>query len=109
MNSKFTLMPKPLNAVLEAINESKPPEVILIGGDNDYLAEQAFHDIRDAIIAKMHVNVESFEPGTDLAAVIDSYRTMSLFGGSRLLVLPEVNAFVSAKELSGLYEKAVAD
>jgi DNA polymerase III delta subunit len=102
-------MPKPLNTVLDAIAKEKPPEVILIGGDNDYLAERAFHDIRDAIIAKMHVNVESFEPGTDLAAVIDSYRTMSLFGGSRLLVLPEVNAFVSAKELSGLYEKAVAD
>ena len=31
--------------------------------------------------------------------VIDSYRTMSLFSAARLLVLPEVNAFVSAKEL----------
>ncbi len=102
-------MPKPLTSVLEAINKSKPPEVILIGGDNDYLAEQAFRDIRGAIIAKMNVNVENFEPGTDLAAVIDSYRTMSLFGGSRLLVLSDVNAFVSAKELSSLYDKAVAD
>jgi DNA polymerase III delta subunit len=103
-------MPKPLNAVLEAITKSKPPEVILIGGDSDFLAEQAFHAIREAIAEKQRgIAVESFEPGTDLAVVLDSYRTMSLFGGHRLLVLPEVNAFVSAKELSSLYDKAVAD
>ncbi|MGZ4809947.1 MAG: hypothetical protein ACXV7D_11535, partial [Thermoanaerobaculia bacterium] len=102
-------MPKPLTFVLEAITKSKPPDVILVGGDNDYLVEQAFREIREAILAKQAMNVENFEPGTDLAVVIDSYRTMSLFGGSRLLVLPEVNAFVSAKELSSLYEKAISD
>jgi DNA polymerase III delta subunit len=103
-------MPKPLTAVLDQIAKSTPPEVILIGGDNDYLAEQAFRHIRDAIVEKLRgINVEVFEPGTDLGAVIDSYRTMSLFGGSRLLVLPEVNAFVSAKELSSLYDKAITD
>ena len=44
-----------------------------------------------------------------LAAVLDSYRTGSLFGGGRLLIVPEVNAFVSAKELSSLLDKAAAD
>src|SRR4051812_31488647 len=34
---------------------------------------------------------------------------MSLFGGARMLVIPEVNAFVSAKEIASLYDKAVAD
>src|SRR5207237_10345228 len=31
------------------------------------------------------------------------------FGGARMLVIPEVNAFVSAKELASLYDKAIAD
>src|SRR5439155_7023702 len=39
----------------------------------------------------------------------DSYRTMSLFGGSRLIVVPEVNAFISAKEIASLHEKAITE
>ncbi len=100
-------MPKPLSAVLKQI-ESKPPAVILIGGSSDYLSEKAFHDIRSAIAAKGYA-IESFDPGTELASILDSYRTLSLFGSARLLVVPEVNAFVSAKELSSLYEKAASD
>jgi len=34
---------------------------------------------------------------------------MSLFSSARLLIVPEVNAFVSAKELLSLYQKAAAD
>ena len=100
-------MPKPLNAVLKQI-DSKPPAVILIGGSSDFLSEKAFHDIRAAIAAKGYA-IESFDPGTELAGILDSYRTMSLFGSARLLVVPEVNAFVSAKELSSLYDKAASD
>ncbi len=100
-------MPKPLNTVLTQIAQKKPPAVILVGGSSDYLSERAFRDIRDAIIAAQpNAAVESFDPGTDLAIVVDSYRTMSLFSTTRLLVVPEVNAFVSAKELMSLYEKA---
>lgn len=102
-------MPTPLTKILDAIKANKTPPVILVGGDNDFLAEKAFHEIRDAIAANKSYTIEVFEPGTDLGNVLDSYRTMSLFGGNRLLVLPEVNAFVSAKELNGLYEKAIAD
>src|SRR5260370_8586443 len=100
-------MPKPLSAVLKQI-ESKPPAVILIGGSSDYLSEKAFHDIRSAIAAKGYA-IESVDPATELASILDSYRTLSLFGSARLLVVPEVNAFVSAKELSSLYEKAAID
>jgi DNA polymerase III delta subunit len=83
---------------------------MLIGGSSDYLSEQAFHDVRDAIVAREpSISVESYEPGSELAAILDSYRTMSLFAGARLLIVPEVNAFVSAKEIASLYEKAVAD
>ena len=103
-------MPKPLQKVLDAIASKKPPQVILVGGSSDYLAERAFHEIRDAIATAIPgIAVESFEPGTELSAVIDSYRTMSLFGGARLLVLPDVNAFVSAKELTALYEKSISE
>ena len=45
-------MPKPLNTVLAQIAQGKPPAVILVGGSSEYLSEQAFHDIRDAIVAK---------------------------------------------------------
>src|SRR5262245_52509414 len=103
-------MPKPLTAVLTQITQNQIPPVILVGGTSDFLSEQAFRDLRDAILAARDgIAVESFEPGTELAVILDSYRTGSLFGGGRLLIVPEVNAFVSAKELSSLLDKAVAD
>jgi DNA polymerase III delta subunit len=103
-------MPKSLDVVVRLIANRKPPRVILIGGSSEYLAEQAFTSVRDAIVAAdPAVAVETFEPGTELSSILDSYRTMSLFGGSRLLVVPEVNAFVSQKELSSLHDKIVSD
>ncbi|HEY0241745.1 MAG TPA: hypothetical protein VGC52_03670, partial [Gemmatimonadaceae bacterium] len=103
-------MPKPLQKVLDAIAAKKSPPVILVGGSSEFLSERAFHEIRDAIIAaNPGINVEAYEPGSELAAVIDSFRTMSLFGGPRLMVLPEVNAFVSAKELTSLFDKSVSE
>ncbi len=103
-------MPKPLKTVLSNIHDGKPPRVLLVGGSSDFLSEQAFHEIRDAIVAmNPSIGLETYEPGTELSAILDSYRTGSLFGGSRLLIVPEVNAFVSAKEIASLYDKAVAD
>ena len=103
-------MPKPLKTVLTAITQGSTPRVMLVGGSSDFLSEQAFHEIRDAIAAKNPtISIETYEPGTELAAILDSYRTGSLFGASRLLIVPEVNAFVSAKEIASLYDKAVAD
>ncbi|MEO8382119.1 MAG: hypothetical protein ABI779_20835 [Acidobacteriota bacterium] len=103
-------MPKPLKTVLAAIEQGKMPRVLLVGGSSDFLSEQAFHEIRDAIVARIPgLSVETYEPGTELAAILDSYRTGSLFGGSRLLIVPEVNAFVSAKEIASLFDKAVTD
>ena len=103
-------MPKPLASVLTQIAQHQPPRVILVGGNSEFLSENAFHQLRDALVAdNPALSVESYEPGTDLTAILDSFRTMSLFGGARLLVVPEVNAFVSAKEIASLYDKAVAD
>lgn len=103
-------MPKPLKTVLASIAEGRTPRVLLVGGSSDFLSEQAFHEIRDAIAAKNpSISLETYEPGTELAAILDSYRTGSLFGGSRLLIVPEVNAFVSAKEIASLYDKALSD
>jgi DNA polymerase III delta subunit len=105
-----SLMPKPLTTILAKIAEKKPPAVILVGGSSEFLSEKAFREIRDAIVAgNPNIALDTFEPGTELAGILDSYRTMSLFGGARLLIVPEVNAFVSAKELASLYEKAAAD
>src|SRR5260221_1841188 len=103
-------MPKPLQTILAQIAAGKPPQVVMVGGGREFLAERAFRDVRDELAAATPgLNVESFEPGSELAAILDSYRTMSLFGGARLLIVPEVNAFVSAKELASLYEKAESD
>jgi DNA polymerase III delta subunit len=103
-------MPKSLKSVLDLITAGKPPRVILVGGSSDFLAEHAFREVRDALTAKNPaLSVEPYEPGTDLGVILDSYRTMSLFGGARLIVIPEVNAFVSAKEIASLFDKAVAD
>jgi len=101
---------KPLKSVLSDIEANRLPRVLLIGGTSDFLSEQAFHQVRDAFVAKNpSITVETYEPGTELAAILDSYRTGSLFGGARLLVVPEVNAFVSAKEIASLYEKSVSE
>lgn len=103
-------MPKKLETVLTAIGQGKTPRVLLVGGSSDFLSEQAFHDIRDAVVAQVpNISLETYEPGTELASILDSYRTGTLFGGSRLLIVPEVNAFVSSKEIASLYDKAVAD
>lgn len=103
-------MPKPLKTLLAEIAQGRAPRTLLIGGTSDFLSEQAFHQIRDAIVAKTpSIAVETYEPGSELAAILDSYRTMSLFGGARLLIVPEVNAFISAKEIVSLYDKALAD
>jgi DNA polymerase III delta subunit len=103
-------MPNALKTVLSRIEAGAPPRVLLVGGSSEFLSEQAFHQIRDALIAKdPSIAVEMYEPGSELAAILDSYRTGSLFGGARLLIVPEVNAFVSAKEIASLYDKAVAD
>src|SRR5205809_7829395 len=103
-------MPKALNTILAQIATGQPPSAILVGGSSDYLSEQAFRDIRDAIVAaNPGIAIESFEAGSELATILDAYRTGSLFGPARLLIVPEVNAFVSAKELSSLLDKAVAD
>jgi len=103
-------MPKPLARVISDIGQGKTPRVLLVGGSSDFLSEQAFHELRDAIVAQHpSISVETYEPGSELAAILDSYRTGSLFGGSRLLIVPEVNAFVSAKEIASLFEKALSD
>ena len=99
-----------LSAVLARIAEGHAPRVLLVGGDSDYLSEQAFHEIRDTIVANNEgIALEAYEAGADLGVILDSYRTMSLFASARLIVVPEVNAFVSAKEIASLYDKAVAD
>lgn len=95
---------------LERIRAGELPRAILVGGDNDYLSRRAFSAIRTALIEldSSH-SVEPFAEGTDLSTVLDAYRTHSLFGGKRLLLLPEIHAFVGKKELSSLLDKAVAD
>src|SRR5881392_3898104 len=103
-------MPDALPAVLARIATGDTPRVMLVGGDSEYLAERAFHDIRDAIIAKQPgIALESYEAGAELAAILDSYRTASLFASARLIVVNEVNAFVSAKQIASLYDKAISD
>src|SRR5258708_20701094 len=103
-------MPKPLQTILAKIAAGKSQQVMMVGGSSEFLGERAFRDIRDALVAtNPGLNVDSFEPGSELAAILDSYRTLSLFGGARLLIVSEVNAFVSAKELASLYEKAASD
>jgi DNA polymerase III delta subunit len=103
-------MPKTLAAVIAQVAGGNIPKVILVGGSSDFLAEDAFRDLRDAIVvAKPGLAIEGYEAGSELAAILDSYRTMSLFGNGRLILISEVNAFISAKQLSSLYDKAVAD
>lgn len=100
---------KALEGVLKRIDAGQAPPIILVGGDSEYLTEAVYREIRDRISATKAIQIESFSEGTDLAAVIDSFRTFSLFGGKRLLLLPEVNAFVTKKEIRTLLEKAIAD
>lgn len=94
----------------EQIREGKVPPVILIGGDSEFAVDRAFRALRDSIVASdSTIRIEGFPEGADLGTILDSYRTHSLFGGRRLLVVPEINAFVTRKEIAQLREKAAAD
>jgi hypothetical protein len=103
-------MPGTLEQLLQRIASHDIPPVILVGGNNEFLVEETFHRIRQEILeSDAGIQLEAFPETADLAEVLDSYRTHTLFGGGRLLVLPEVNAFVTAKELAALLAKAIGD
>lgn len=98
-----------LAQLVQRIDSGDVPSVILVGGDNEYLVDEAFSSIRDRLLASGGFQLEPYSETADLGAVLDSFRTMSLFGGKRLLAVPEVNAFVTRKEISSLFEKAASD
>lgn len=98
-----------LEKLLDRLRRGERPPMILVGGNSDFLVESAYRRIRDEIQSDRATSVEMFPEGADLSSVIDSYRTFSLFGGKRLLLLPEMNAFVTRKELHALLDKAAAD
>lgn len=103
-------MPVSTQDLLKKIDAGKLPPVVLVGGNSEYLVEKAFAEIRDRVLAgNPAVQLEAFPETADLGVVLDSFRTMSLFGGKRLLVLPEVNAFVTRKEVADLFTKATSD
>lgn len=83
--------------------------MILVGGNSDFLVESAYRQVREEIQSDSSTAVETFPEGADLSTVVDSFRTFSLFGGKRLLLLPEMNAFVTRKELQSLLDKACTD
>lgn len=99
-----------LESVIEKIRQRKAPQVILVGGNNEYLVEQAFRSLRDAFLeTDPSTDVEQFPPGVDLAVAIDGWRTHSLFGGARLLIVPELQAFVTRKDIDAHLGKALDD
>lgn len=103
-------MPTTPAKLIAEIEKGKLPPMILVGGNNEFLVDHAFVAIREALLAKNPgLAVESFGETSDLTVVIDAYRTFSLFARPRLLVVPEVNAFISRKELLATYEKAATD
>jgi DNA polymerase III delta subunit len=100
----------PLEQVLASVDRGEVPPVILIGGSSDYLVQHHFHRIRDQIVAgDPQIELETYPAGADLARVADSFRTHSLFGGKRLLIVSDVQAFVSRKELDKHLQKAIGD
>src|SRR2546423_6351588 len=92
-------MPKPVTTVLAQIADKKIPPVILVGGSSDFLAEDAFRGLRDAIVAaKPGLSVEAYEAGSELAAILDSYRTMALFGSARVILGSGLDSVGSAEQ-----------
>jgi DNA polymerase III delta subunit len=103
-------MPVTLAKLKETIERGEIPPMILVGGNNEFLVDHAFVQLREAALEVMNgVDAETFSEGTPLAAVMDSFRTFSLFAQPRLLILPEVTAFISKKEIDSTYAKAIAD
>jgi DNA polymerase III delta subunit len=99
-----------IETLLRRIEAGNPPAVILVGGNNDYLVEAAFDEIRAAMEKRFPaLQVEAYDSGADLGTVVDSYRTHSLFSVPRLLIVPDVNAFVTKKEIKTLFDKALDD
>lgn len=99
-----------LERLLGTIGKGDAPPIILVGGSDDYLVNHHYLKIRDRILqANPGIAIEAHPEGADLGKVADSFRTHSLFGGSRLLTVPEIQAFVSSKELDKLLQKALTD
>jgi DNA polymerase III delta subunit len=99
-----------LDQILNRIDQGDPPPFILVGGNSEFLVDRAFGQIRDRILARHRTTqLEPYPETADLAMILDSFRTMSLFHAKRLLVLPEVNAFVTRKEVADLLSKALED
>ena len=96
-----------LEQALARVRENLP-SVILIGGNNDFLVGRAWTSLAETV-EQSHpdVQMEHWTEGADLARVAESFRTSTLFSSKRLLLVPEVNAFVTARELDTLVEKAV--
>lgn len=100
----------PLDRLLDSIGQGVIPPIILVGGSDDYLVNHHYLKVREAVLsAEPGIEVEAYPEGADLGRVADSFRTHSLFGGRRLLTVPEVQAFVSSRELDKLLGKAVSD
>jgi DNA polymerase III delta subunit len=100
----------PLEQVLASVDRGEIPSIILVGGSSDYLVQHHFQKIRDRIVsAQPQIERETYAAGADLARIADSFRTHSLFGGTRLLVVSDVQAFVSRKELDKHLQKAIGD
>lgn len=96
--------------LISQIQSGKVPPLILIGGNSEFLVERAFRDVRDAIeAARAGLEIESFPPDADLGAALDAWRTHSLFGSPRLLIIPELQAFVTRKDIDTHLGKAVDD
>lgn len=103
-------MPSTVETLLRRIEKGDVPPIILVGGNNDYLVDAAFDEIRAALEKRFpNLQLDSYDSGADLGAVVDSYRTHSLFASPRLLVVPDVNAFVTRKEIKALFDKALDD
>ena len=103
-------MSSTVETLLRRIEKGDVPPVILVGGNNDYLVDAAFDEIREAMEKRFPgLQLDSYESGADLGSVVDSYRTHSLFAAPRLLVVPDVNAFVTRKEIKALFDKALDD
>ena len=103
-------MPITSQELLKKIDRGEIPTVILVGGNSEFLVDRAFADLRDRILDRQpSIQTEAFQETSDLGTVLDSFRTMSLFGGRRLLILPEFNAFVTRKEVTDLFTKATTD
>lgn len=100
-------MPAAVNRVIVDIRAGKRAPVYLLHGD-EFLTRQGAKELVDALVPpdRQPLSVELLSEGQELVSLSARLRTVSLFGGTKVVVVHDSKAFVTKQNLGKLFERS---